>query len=104
MSGAATAVMAVAAVAGTAIAYQNGREQKKAAAEANRTAQANAAKAEKQAEMDMNRANQKAADPMSALSAASQAGKAGASGTMLTSPQGVDPNLLDLGKNTLLGG
>jgi hypothetical protein len=28
----------------------------------------------------------------------------GASGTMLTGPQGIDPQQLALGKNTLLGG
>ena len=31
-------------------------------------------------------------------------GKAGASGTMLTGPGGIDPNALQLGKSTLLGG
>lgn len=40
----------------------------------------------------------------SAMSAATeQAAKAGASGTMLTGPQGIDPNTLSLSKNTLLG-
>jgi hypothetical protein len=41
---------------------------------------------------------------MAILDAATQAGKGGASGTMLTGSQGIDPNLLSLGKNTLLGG
>ena len=105
MSGGATAawVMAGAAVAGAAVSYQNGQEQKKAAEKASRQAQANAQKQEKAADEATNRANQKRADPMAAMDAATQAGKAGASGTMLTGPQGVAPDLLNLGKNTLLG-
>lgn len=103
MSGGATAVMAVAAVAGAAIAYNNGQEQKKAAEKASQQAQANAAKQEAQADQAFNQANQKKPDTSAILSAAQQAGKAGASGTMLTGPQGVDPNALNLGKNTLLG-
>ena len=103
MSGGATAVMAAAAVAGVAIAYNNGQEQKKAAEKASQQAEANAKKQEKAADEATNRANQKRADTGAALDAASQSGKAGASGTMLTGPQGVDPNMLNLGKNTLLG-
>ena len=103
MSGGATAVMAVAAVAGAAIAYNNGQESKKAAEKASQQAQANADKAASDADQANNRANQKQPDSSAILSAAQQAGKAGASGTMLTGPQGVDPNALNLGKNTLLG-
>lgn len=95
--------MAAAAVAGTAVAYNNGQEQKKAAEKASQQAEANAKKQEKAADEATNRANQKRADTGAALDAASQSGKAGASGTMLTGPQGVDPNMLNLGKNTLLG-
>ena len=102
--------MAAAAVAGAAIAYNNGQEQKKAAEKASQQAEkasqqaeANAKKQEKAADEATNRANQKRADTGAALDAASQSGKAGASGTMLTGPQGVDPNMLNLGKNTLLG-
>lgn len=103
MSGAATAAMAAAAVAGVAIAYNNGQEQKKAAEKASQQAEANAKKQEKAADEATNRANTKRADTGAALDLATQAGKAGASGTMLTGPQGVDPNMLNLGKNTLLG-
>jgi hypothetical protein len=81
----------------------NGREQKKAAETAAQQAEVNARKQEKAADEAANRANQKRANPMASLDAATQAGRAGASGTMLTGPQGVDPNLLSLGKNTLLG-
>lgn len=103
MSGATTAVLATAAVVGTAVAYQNGQDQKKAAERAAQQAQANAQKQEKAADEAINRANQKRADPMAAMDAAIQAGKSGASGTMLTGPQGIDPAALSLGKNTLLG-
>jgi hypothetical protein len=94
---------AVAAVASVAVAYNNGQEQKKAADKASQQAQQNADKQAAQADQDMNRANQKKPDTSAILSAAQQSGKAGASGTMLTGPQGVDPNALNLGKNTLLG-
>lgn len=103
MSGAATAVVAGAAVAGAAIAYNNGREQKKAAEKARQQAEANAKKQEKAADEATNRANTKRADTGAALDSATQAGKAGASGTMLTGPQGIDPAALKLSKNTLLG-
>ena len=128
MSGGATAVMAAAAVAGAAIAYNNGQAQKKAAEKsanqakqaaeqqvqqaekasqqaekASQQAEANAKKQEKAAAEATNRANTKRADTGAALDFATQAGKAGASGTMLTGPQGIDPATLNLSKNTLLG-
>ena len=97
-------VMDAAAVAGAAIAYNNGQEQKKSAKKASEQAQQNALKQEKAADEANNRANQKRADTTAALDSAMQAGKSGASGTMLTGPQGIDPNALSLAKNTLLGG
>lgn len=103
MSGGATAVMAAAAVAGAAISYQNGQQQKKAAEKASQQAEANALKQEKAADEAFNAANRKKPDTMAILDAASQSGKAGASSTMLTGPMGVDPSALTLGKNTLLG-
>lgn len=75
-------------------------------------AQAERAAAESKALMDkqlksadeaMNRANQKRPDTRRIQDAAAQAGKSGASGTMLTGPQGIDFSALTLGKNTLLG-
>lgn len=109
MSGA-TTIAAVAAVASAGAAIYNGIEQKKSASraadQAKRSAnqQANAvAEQTRQAEEATNRANQKQPDVAGILSAAQQAGKAGASGTMLTGPQGIDPTALQLGKNTLLG-
>jgi hypothetical protein len=95
--------MAVAAVAGAAISYKNGQGQKKSAEKAASQAQANAQKQGKAADEATNRANTKRADTGAALDSATQAGKAGASGTMLTGPQGIDPAALNLSKNTLLG-
>lgn len=111
MSGAATAVVAAAAVAGAVVAYDNGQKQKRAAERAaeqqERAMKQQAKQAEdlaNRAEQDMNRANQSRPNTQGALDAASQAGRAGPSGTLLTGPQGVDPNSLQLGKTTLLGG
>lgn len=81
-------------------------------AQAANLAQASRAAAESKSLMDkqlksadeaMNRANQKRPNTRQLLDDASQAGKAGASGTMLTGAQGVDPASLTLGKTTLLG-
>lgn len=104
MSGASTAIMAAAAVAGAAISYQNGQESKKAAANALEQSKKTAAEQTKAAEEANNAANRKTPNTASILDQAQQAGKQGASGTMLTGSQGVDPNALNLGKNTLLGG
>ena len=100
----ATVIAAVAAVAGAGVAYSNGQQQKKSAEDSINQAKANALKAEKQADQDSNKINQKKPDTSAILAAASQAGKGGVAGTMLTGPQGVDPNALSLGKSTLLGG
>lgn len=103
-------VMAAVGVLGAAVSYSNGQDQKAAAESAQQQAQANAQKQEKAAQKQekaadeaTNRTNTKRADTGAALDSATQAGKAGASGTMLTGPQGIDPAALNLGKNTLLG-
>lgn len=96
-------VMAAAAVAGTVVSLKNGMDQQAAAKKAASQAQANAQKQEKAADEATNRANQKSPDTSAMLDAAIQAGRAGASGTLLTGAQGVDPATLALGKNTLLG-
>ncbi|MBP9527146.1 MAG: hypothetical protein KBE71_02125 [Laribacter sp.] len=101
---AAPIIAAVAAVAGTAYSMYSGERSAKAQANAQKKAQANAERQAKAADEANNRANQKRADPGAALDAAAQAGKSGASGTMLTGPEGIDPSALTLGKNTLLGG
>lgn len=103
-------VLAAAAVVGTGVSVYNGIQQSnaqdKAQKQAQQQAQAQADAADKQAaaaDQAQNRANQKSPDASAILSAAQQSGKGGASGTMLTGPQGVDPSALALGKNTLLG-
>ena len=63
-----------------------------------RAAEQQAQQANKQAEMETNRANQRTAN-----AAASAMPNQGLGGTMLTGPQGVDPNALSLGRNTMLG-
>jgi hypothetical protein len=57
----------------------------------------------KSADESMNRANQKRPNTSRIVDEAAQAGRAGASGTMLTGSQGVDPGSLQLGRSTLLG-
>ncbi len=103
MSGYTAIVAAAAAVVGAGVSYQNGQEQKKAAESSMNQAKANALKQEKQADQDANRLNQKKPDTSAILAAASQAGKGGVAGTMLTGSQGVNPDILQLGRNTLLG-
>lgn len=89
---------AVAGAAGVAQSYGQQRSQRNAANDAARAAEQQAKEASKQAEMETNRANQRTAN-----SAEAQRPNAGLGGTMLTGPQGVDPNALSLGRNTLLG-
>lgn len=102
---------AVAAVVGTGYTVYNGEraaeaqqkalvEQKKSQDEARGAAQREAQRQEQQ----MNAANAKAPDASNVLAKAQQDAKGGQSGTMLTGPQGIDPSMLALGKNTLLGG
>lgn len=97
-----SALVAVMAV-GVGVSYQSGQQQKKAAENASRQAQANALKQEKAADEANNQANRKQPDTAAILAAAQQSGKSGVSGTMLTGSQGIDPTALQLGKNTLLG-
>lgn len=103
MSGAVSIVGAAVAAVGAYTAYENGKDQQKTAKRASEQATANARNQAKAADQAANRANQNQANTGAALDSASQAGKSGASGTMLTGPQGVDPSTLSLGKNTLLG-
>lgn len=105
MSGAisATAVMAGAAVAGTAYSIYSGQRQARAQRDAQNQARAAAERQATAADQAMNAANQKRPNTSEILDAANQAGRAGVSGTMLTGTNGVDPNQLALGRSTLLG-
>lgn len=95
-------VSAAAAVVGTAASIDGARRQKNQAKDAQEAAAAQAKQAAKQAEDEakaadqaFNRTNQKKPAAANALP--------GGGSTMLTGPQGVDPNALTLGKSTLLG-
>ncbi|MGL4666328.1 MAG: hypothetical protein ACRCWR_00170 [Saezia sp.] len=91
-------LLAVSAIGAGASMQQQKKAQKQQAA-AQRQAQKNAeAQMREQDEMN-NKANQRRANPYGAMGA----GKGGVSGTMLTGPQGVDPNDMKLGKSNLLG-
>jgi len=115
------AITAVAAVAGAVAARNSGQDQEKAAQlaeeqprlaadqqarlaeRAQQQTEENARKQQQAADEATNRANQKRAGTGSVLDAAREAGRAGASGTMLTGPTGISPDALQLGKTTLLG-
>lgn len=108
MSGAISASTLLAATAITTAAtvgasIYTGRKQDKASRRGYEQAQRQADAQAKQADEAMNRENRKSADSGAFLGEAALAGKAGQSGTMLTGTQGVSPDLLNLGKNTLLG-
>ena len=102
--------MAVTAIASTVAAvssyssYRNQqKQQKKQLAlqrQANADAQQRAKMAQDRADMEQNKANRKKAD----VGAIQQQEAAMGGGTMLTGTTGVDPNKLNLGGNTLLGG
>lgn len=70
---------------------------------ANRESQARADATMKSQTEATNKANQKRPDSQAIIDSVMQAGRAGASGTMLTGSQGIDPNALALGKTTALG-
>lgn len=93
-----TIIGAVIAGAGAVSQADAARRQRNQAEDAARAAEQQAKEASKQAEMEANRANQRVAN-----SAEAQRPNAGLGGTILTGPQGVDPNALSLGRNTLLG-
>ena len=71
--------------------------------EANEQAKTEAKEAEDRADIEQNRANRKKADVAAVQSKEEQAALSGPAGTMLTGNQGVNPDDLKLGGNTLLG-
>lgn len=84
--------------------YDQQKAAQKAAEEANNAAAESAKKNQALQEQAMNRANAKTPDAGALLESNARAATTGAGSTMLTGPQGVNPNNLQLGKNTLLGG
>lgn len=96
-------ILAATAAVSTAYSVYSGEKQQSAQKKASAQANANAKKQAQQAEQELNRANQKSPDVGALLSANQQNALSGQSGTMLTGAQGVDPNSVPLGRNTLLG-
>lgn len=99
----ATTWMAIAVGTQAAVTAYSADQSRKNANQANDQAKAAALKNQQAQDEATNRANGKTPDITAMMAANTLAGKAGASGTMLTGPQGVDPSLLALGKNTPLG-
>lgn len=97
---AAPVIAAVAAATGAAYSVYSGER----AASEQRKAERRAERQARQAEQDANRARRNPADAGALIDRAAQSARAGAPSTMLTGPQGVDPNQMTLGRNTLLGG
>lgn len=100
----ATAWLAIGA--GTAYAANQMKTQEEALNRQNAAQQQAKQQAEKvaaDADMAFNRANQKKPNVQSIMDSNKAAGMGGAGSTMLTGPLGIDPTLLTLGRNTLLG-
>jgi hypothetical protein len=101
--------MAAASAAGTGYSIAAGEAGKKAqrrAMQQQEQAQARqtaiARREQRSSEMRMREANRQQPDISSIMTAAQEAG--GPSGTMLTGPQGINPQDLNLGRSSLLGG
>ena len=103
--------MVVSAVVGAisvGTSYIQGKKQERAQKQqmaqqqaANRKAEKQAKQQQDQAQLDYNRANQKQVDTAGIMGRSSNEG---GGSTLLTGQQGVDPEKLKLGGNTLLGG
>ena len=105
-----TAIVA-STVVSAGVSYYQGQQQKKQQKkqlamqkQANEDAKTRAKEAADRADIEQNRANRKRADVAAIQSKEEQAALTGPAGTMLTGVQGVDPDNLTLGGNTLLGG
>ena len=91
--------------------YKQGQQQRKMQKKqmemqkkANEDARRQAKEAKERSEIEQNKANRKKADVSSLSNKEEQAALTGPAGTMLTGTSGVDPEKLNLGGNTLLGG
>ena len=83
---------------------QQQKKQLKEQKRANEDARKRAEEQVKRADIAENKANQKRVDTAAIQSKEEQAALVGGGGTMLTGNQGVNPDNLTLGGNTLLGG
>ena len=99
----ATAWLAIATGAAAVNSYTQGEEAKKRQESAQQQAKQAAEKTAADADMAFNRANQKKPNVQSIMDQNKAAGMGGAGSTMLTGPLGIDPTMLTLGRNTLLG-
>jgi hypothetical protein len=81
----------------------NGEEQKRNQKSANEQARERAKKAEFDADQAFNKVNMKKPDVFGILAQNKAAGQNGVGSTNLTGALGIDPTLLTLGKNTMLG-
>ena len=104
-------VAAIAAVGSTFEAVKSANDQRKVQRQAledqrkaNERAESRAMAEKQRSEQEYNRANRQNVDVESSLDAAELSAQQGASGTLLTGNMGVDPDQLNLGQNTLLGG
>ena len=104
-------VAAIAAVGATFVAVKSANDQRKVQRQAledqrkaNERAESRAMAEKQRSEQEYNRANRQNVDVESSLDAAELSAQQGASGTLLTGNMGVDPDQLNLGQNTLLGG
>ena len=79
------------------------KKQLKLQEQANADAKQQAKEAADRADIEQNRANRKKADVAAIQSKEDQSALSGPAGTMLTGNQGVNPDDLKLGGNTLLG-
>ena len=87
--------------------HQQKKQQKKQLEQQrqfNEEAKERAKEATERADIEQNRANRKRADVAAIQSKEEQSALSGPAGTMLTGVQGVNPDNLTLGGNTLLGG
>ena len=101
----------VATVASTVVAVSSANKQRRVQEKAleeqrrsNEKAEQRAVQEEERTEQEYNRANQKRAEIEKTVDESELSAQEGAGGTLLTGPSGVDPNTLNLSKNTLLGG
>ena len=112
MSAVAIAIAAVtASVAGLGYSIYAGEQAKKAQQDAMRKQEAAQAEAARQAKLQteqsqstMRAANRRAPDVAGIMQAAQESAQGGPSSTMLTGPMGVNPQDLQLGRTSLLGG
>ncbi len=107
----AVAAAFTAVAASTYVSVKSANEQRRVQEKAleeqrksNERAEQRAVQEEQRTEQEYNRQNRQTVDASNALDASQLAAQEGGGGTLLTGTMGVDPNELNLSKNTLLGG